>query len=405
MANDLLYSIMDSDTFERIRQKANAPVPAVEKQGEYMIDDLGIDEEAKPEPDTVEDECKVAVKMAFLGAGQGGGNLADAFYGLGYRKVAVVNTTSRDMQRLSIPEKNRHILKSEGGAGKDPAIGRKAVETELEKIYSVIRNSFKTDVEQILVCAGAGGGTGTGAVLPLVKLCKEYLKSINQTEVEKKVGVIVTLPTKDESAAVQKNALEALLPLIELAEKGELSPLVIVDNARVMQLYGKASVVDVWNKANKNIAALFHMFNRVCAEDSTDVIVTCDPQDYKSVLRSGILAFGRTKLEKVEQPTDVADAVRENVKQGLLVEGMDIGKATHGAAILLANEENLEKISQESLEMAFGSLNRLMNQGSETKLHRGVYKGKGDGVFLYTIIAGLGRPEGRIQEMRAKAGK
>lgn len=816
---DLLYSILDQQSFER----RNAPKPKTEGV-KKMVDDLvEIEEEIKVEEDTSKDECKVAVKMAFLGAGQGGGNLADAFWGLGYRKVAVVNTTSRDMQRLSIPEKNRHVLRSEGGAGKDPSVGRRLVESEIENVYSLIRNAFKTDLEQILLCAGLGGGcvdattkvftkeygitslsslyeqvrgesmivhkdsgdvevtlkdtvsvlsadtktgrpewkritsvwknsnkgmgvrvttplgsvlssqqhpyfvwvpeeqrimeipaskiqegmylvrprfdhypkfdenqwllgyfagngsiraeksyksirfsheheevlkrvesivrtidsnshcylskdprqnsfelyvssvkvfslisesfefaggekterlilpistqqnfgsalsffvglidsdghikegrksvdlimaqskllndlalclsvygfdvsvnakssvrkgevpltrlysgdldsaykaffsmnlthkkrddfqkgsdasrrnlgfhlsaslltqdekntlgreffdwlngdgigktkleraaerlnkdilmrivpvqsvstepaeyfdlsvedtqayfastdgtgmvlvhnTGGGATLPLVKLCKDYLKSIGQTDVEKKVGVIVTLPTKDESAAVQKNALEVLLPLIEMAEKGELSPLVIVDNARVMQLYGKASVMDVWVKANKAIAGLFHYFNRLCAEDSTDVIVTCDPQDYKSVLRSGILAFGRTKLEKMEKPTDVADAVRENVKQGLLVEGLDISKATHGAGILLANEQNLAKIEQESLEMAFGSLNRLMHQGPETKLHRGVYKGNGDGIYLYTMLSNLGRPEMRIQEMKAKAG-
>lgn len=369
-----------------------------------MVDLPDIDNENVPVPEKIEDEKKVAVRMAFLGCGQGGGNLANAFWELGYRRVAVVNTTSRDMHRLVVPEVNRHILKSEGGAGKNPLIGRQAVEAEAEEIFRLCQSAFKKDVDQILICAGAGGGTGSGGVLPLVKLCKEYLVSVGVEGPEKKVGAIITLPTKDESSAVQRNAIETILPLLELAEKGQLSPLVLVDNARVMQLYGKASVTDVWQKANKNVAGLFDVFNVLCATDDATVHVTCDPKDYKSVLASGVLAFGRTKLDKVERPTDVADAVRENVKKGLLVEGMDLSKATAGAALLVSNAEGLGNVSQESLENAFGSLNRLMHQGPETVLHRGVYESGSSAVYLYTLIAGLGRPMLRLQEMQAKAG-
>lgn len=369
-----------------------------------MVDLPEIDDELPPKPESVEDLKNTAVKMAFLGAGQGGGNLAEAFWQLGYRRVAVVNTTSRDMQRLTIPETNRHLFKSPGGAGKDPSVGKKCIEAEYEDVFRLCQNSFKKDVDQILICAGMGGGTGTGSVRTLINLAREYLTSIGVKDAATKVGVIATLPTRDESAAVQRNALEALEPLLDLAERGELSPLVLVDNARVMALYGQASVVDVWTKANKNIAALFDVFNVLCAADDDSVHVTCDPQDYRTVLLSGILTFGRTKIGEVKKPSDLADAVRENVKKGLLVEGLDISRATHGAAILLADAESLNTISQEALENAFGSLNRLMHQGPETKLHRGVYASAKPGIYLYSILGNLGRPAQRLAEMKAKAG-
>jgi cell division GTPase FtsZ len=388
------YVILSPEEFEMLRKK------------EIVVLDLSqIDDEVLAPVESVTEEKKTAVKMAFLGAGQGGGNLADTFYGLGYRRVAVVNTTTRDMQRLSVPEANRHVLKGDGGAGKDPAVGRAAVEAESEEIHRLIQSSFKKDVEQILICVGAGGGTGSGAALPLVKIAKEYMSAIGVQNPEKRVGVIVTLPTKDESSAVQRNALETLLPLLDMAEKGQLSPLVIVDNARVMQLYGTASVVDVWKTANKNIAALFSSFNELCAIDSKECHVVCDPKDYRTVLESGILSFGRTKLERIEKPTDVADAVRENVKKGLLVEGLDLSKAKVGAGLLVSNGEGLASVTQEALEGAFGSLNRLMAQGPETKLHRGVYEaGSQSTIYLFTILSGLGRPTARLQEMAAKSG-
>lgn len=378
----------------------------LKREGELnmAIDLPEVDEELPVVPDAVIEEKKTAVKMAFLGVGQGGGNIADEFWKSGYRRVAVVNTTTRDMHRLVVPATNRHVLKSDGGAGKDPAVGKALVEKELEDIFRMLQNSFKKDVEQILICVGLGGGSGTGGVFPLLKLCKDYLKSIGVQNVDKKVGCIVTFPTKEESPAVQRNALDALIPLIEMAEKGQLSPLVLIDNARVMQLYGKASVVDVWTKANKNVVALFDSFNVICATDDASVIVTVDPQDYRTVLESGILTFGRTKLEKVEKVTDIADAVRENVKKGLLVEGLDISKATAGMAVLIADKTSLEKIPQEALEGAFGSLNRLMKQGPDTKLHRGVVEHTTNAVYLYTLLAGLGRPVARLQEIANKAG-
>lgn len=388
-----LHNVLTADEFIKLYQPKESTV------------DLQIDDEIVAAPESVSDTKKVAVKLGIIGAGQGGGQLADAFWQSGYRRVAVVNTTTRDMQRLSLPEANRHVLKSEGGAGKDPRVGKQLAEAESEELFRLMQSSFKSDLDHILICVGAGGGTGSGAALPLVKVAKEYLVSIGVQNVEKKVGVICTLPTKDESSAVQRNALETVLPLCDLADEGQLSPLVLVDNSRVLQMYGKASVVDVWTKANKNIVAVFNAFNELCAVDDEKCHVVCDPKDYRSVLEGGILAFGRTKLEKVEKATDVADAVRDNVKKGLLVEGMDLSKAKVGAGLLVSNGDGLATVSQEALEGAFGSLNRLMAQGPQTKLHRGVYEvSELSGVYLFTILSGLGRPDARLREISMKAG-
>lgn len=48
-------------------------------------------------PKVVEDTFQGAIKMAFVGAGQGGGRIAQAFYDMGYRRVCAVNTTPQDL--------------------------------------------------------------------------------------------------------------------------------------------------------------------------------------------------------------------------------------------------------------------------------------------------------------------
>lgn len=412
MTKEVLYAILDQHEYDLLKaelhekhvdNKKTIKIDSVKKGFEMSID-LGIDDESIDSSGAeVKDVGKFAVKFGIIGVGQAGNNLAQSFWDRGYRKVAIVNSTARDMQRLSIPEKNRHVLKSDGGAGKDPAVGKKLIESEKEEIIALIRNCLGTDVEQILILVSGGGGTGCGAALPMVDICKQYMKSIG-IDSDKRVGVMFAMPTKDESSASQKNAYSCLNDLVSLAESGSISPLVLMDNSRVLSLYGKASVTDVWTKANKNAVSLFSSFNELSALDGPEVHMTCDPQDYKSVLRGGILVFGRTKVEKVEKVTDIADAVRDNLKKGLLVEGLDLSKAKVGAAILVGSSDALSSVSQEALEAAFGSLNRMMDQGGETKLHRGLYELDGSPLFVFTLLSGLGAPELRMQEMANKGG-
>lgn len=367
--------------------------------------DIDIDEEVvEVEEQQVDDEKKTAVQMAFIGAGQAGGNLANAFWKLGYRRVAVINTTEKDMRRLEIPEANRLVMNSPGGAGKNPSVGKKCAQAEEDNIRQLVQRTVKKGCDHIMLCIGAGGGTGTGSVEVMINVAKEYLAQNLVQDVDKKVGVIVTLPTKDESPAVQKNAVEALESLLDLAESGKLSPLVLVDNARAIKMYGGASIVDVFGKVNKNVAALFSVFNELAALDDESVHQTFDPEDYKSVLAGGTLVFGRTKLDQVGDPDAVSNAIRNNLKKGLLVEGLDISRATVGGGILVSNADGLGSITTESLEEAFRTLNSLMHKGPETKLHRGIYEAGAAGIHLYTILSGLGRPAERLAEMKAKAG-
>ena len=58
--------------------------------------DLGLPDIPMPEPqepkEEIKDKVDVAFKFAFIGAGQGGGRLAETFFELGYRRVCAINT-------------------------------------------------------------------------------------------------------------------------------------------------------------------------------------------------------------------------------------------------------------------------------------------------------------------------
>jgi hypothetical protein len=49
-------------------------------------------------PRLEDDATKYAVRFGIIGAGQGGGRIASTFWGLGHRRVVLVNTTEADFR-------------------------------------------------------------------------------------------------------------------------------------------------------------------------------------------------------------------------------------------------------------------------------------------------------------------
>lgn len=357
-------------------------------------DDLGSDE------DCCEDEFESAVRMAFIGAGQGGGRLAQAFYDLGYRRVCAVNTTNQDLDPLSLDNKLL-IGNNRGGAGKDPEQGRLAAKESYEDIMDLMMRSWGESVEQIYCCVGAGGGSGTGSWETIIEIAHEFCKSTNvEKPVEKHLGVIMTLPKRSEGSRVQANAWAAVTKALEYVEAGKINNLLILDNAKIHELYPKLSVKKFWPVANKNFAAVFHTFNLLAAQSSN--YNTFDRADFRSVIRNGIMIFGMTRVQEYSGKEDISKAVRQNLRGTLLGDGFDLSTADKAAAIVVAHDDVLSDIPMENIDYAFNSLGRLLGNDGIT-LHNGIYEGRGDGMRVFTLISGLQPPQARLSELKALA--
>lgn len=345
------------------------------------------------------DAKNVAIKFGIIGTGQGGSRLADIFFQIGYRRVCAVNTTAQDFLGLSLPPQNQKVLTSEGGAGKDPSKGWESLNISKEEVLNLMRHTFGEDVERILICVGAGGGTGSGSAIPLFKLARYYLSNLGKPE---KVGMIVTLPKRTEGGRVQANAYRLLKDLKELAESKAISPLVIVDNESIHQMFPNVSAKVFWNTVNKNIVGLFDIFNVLGCQKSQ--YVTFDKEDYRSLLDSGSIIFGATKLESYSKDTDISDGLRNNLKRTLLAEA-DITTATHVAAILCAPDSLLGILPQAHIDLAFTTLERILNgENRDVMVHQGIYEAKRMGLYLYTMVGGFKIPEDRLNLMKVKAG-
>jgi len=360
--------------------------------------------------EVVTDECKGAFKMAFVGAGQGGSRLALSFYKLGYRRVCCVNTNRQDLAAIDIPEANKLVMDiGTGGAGKDPAKGEAAAKQYYEDVYDLMRRSFGREFDRIMLCVGAGGGSGGGAAKTLIEIAHDIAQSFKvESEGGKPaVGAIVALPKVAEGGKVNENAYHLLESLFALVgkDKGKmggrvLSPLIIVDNDRINRIYPNLSVAEFWDVSNRSVSALFHLFNSIATQDSE--FTTFDRADFEDILDSGVVSFGACPIKKYNELTDISYAIRDNLKNNVLVGGFDLSQARTAGCIFIGGSDVLDKIPQEHLEHGFEMLARTMRQGGT--VHRGIYRGSKPGLVVYSALGELGRPEARMNEIARVGG-
>lgn len=382
-----------------------APAPADPQPNNPVLDgavdlpDVLSPTQAGPTKVAEPDLKDVAVKFGIIGAGQGGSRLADTFYQVGYRRVCAVNTTAQDFLGLSLPPRLQKVLSAEGGAGKDPNRGAEILAANHEDVMNLMRHAFGEDIDRIIVCVGAGGGTGSGFTLGLLKLAKYYMKQLGKPD---KVGIVLSLPKKTEGGRVQFNAYHLVQSLKPQIEEKQLSPVIMVDNESIHNMFPNVSAKQFWATANKNIVGLFDIFNVLAKQQSA--YVTFDRADYQSVLDSGTIIYGATKIDSYKQDTDISDGLRLNLTRTLLAD-VDVTKATHVAAILCANDAVLNILPQSHIELAFTTLERILNgEGRSLVIHQGVYEAKKQGLYLYTMVGGLKLPEKRLELMKFRAG-
>ena len=386
---------------EAVDAPLNEPAPTQQKEDSLPISsnegvvDLGIDlpDIPIPDEDPVEDSVKdlfedAAFIFAIVGVGQGGSRLAESFWNLGYRRVGVINTAQQDLSLIKMPEQNK-LLIGDGGAGKNPEAADEVFRTRYEDILDFLKTTFGSGYERVLVCAGAGGGTGAGGVARVLEICHDLNQSLGKEtkDTDAKVGCVLALPTRGEGIKVQDNSKKTVIKITELQKAGVVSPLIILDNEKIKQLYPKLSVNQFWSTANNSICSIFHLFNKISAQESA--YTTFDKADLDTIFSSGIIMFGATPVKDFSE-TGISYAVRDNLRKNILA-GVDVSTGNVAACVIIGDKDSLDNIPQSSLEHGFEQLSRMM--GSNSTVHRGIYAGAKKGMAVYTAIGGLQAPD------------
>jgi cell division GTPase FtsZ len=156
------------------------------------------------------------MKLVVVGFGQCGGRVADEFARLNRRARAqrgieivtgafAVNTDAADLTGLSSirPDYQHRILiggrKTGGhGVGKINELGAEVAREDADKVIDAIRTThrfFETDA--FILCAGAAGGTGSGAISVMAQTIKDRY-------MDKPVYSLVVLPFEHEEQTEER---------------------------------------------------------------------------------------------------------------------------------------------------------------------------------------------------------
>ncbi len=365
------------------------------------IPDIDLEDYEVPEEEetAIEDESGGSQIFAWIGSGQGGGRIAKAFYDRGYKKCIAVNTSSHDLDTLELPSEQKLLLDvGEQGAGKDMTKGNEAANKYKQNIFDLMRRTYGNNVDHVFVCVGAGGGSGSGSVLVLVEVAKKYMKYIGHDDAEKRVGVVMSLPTRGEATSpqVSANAHEVLEVVGSCAENKLISPLLIIDNSKIEKMYKGLTVKEFWPKINNTVSGLFHVFNVLTSNASP--YTSFDPTDYSSVIRGGgVLVMGVAKLNEFDDEQKVSAAIKSNIEKTLLTD-VELSDASVAACIAVGSKDIMENTPglMDSLSYGFDTLASLCPNAT---LHRGIYEDNKESLRLYTIISGLGIPEKRLKQL------
>ncbi len=348
----------------------------------------------------VNDNIKGSTRYAWIGAGQCGGRLVKSFYDLGYRKALAVNTTHHDTDLLEIPENQKFLMDiGEKGAGNDMERGKGAVQQYQQEILHLTRQTFGSQIDHIMVCFGAGGGTGGGSATGLIEAAKRYARYIGLTDPDKKVGVIMTLPTVGEASSplVAQNAYDVAWKLSQMATEGKISPFIIIDNEKINKLYPMMTVKSFWPTINNTVAGLFDIFNRLSALSSR--YTSFDPADYHSIMESGGCAImGMSKVNTFSSKFAISQAIKSNLEKTPLANGFNLSTAKVAGCIVVGGRKLMAEVKglQDNINYAFDVLSEITGKAT---IHRGIYEDGRNSLRVYTIIGGLDAPKKRLAQL------
>jgi len=267
-----------------------------------------------------------------IGIGGAGNNMVGWLYNKGVKGAEII-ACNTDQQHLDMIEADRKFLTGRSitkglGCGGYPEKGAEAAQESLQEIKDCLKGS-----DMVFVCAGMGGGTGTGGAPIAAKVAKDAGSIVIGT---------VTMPFKIEKARVDK----AEFGLQQLRQVSDT--VIVIDNNKLVKIAGNLPLQQAFAVANELVATMIKGIVETIAVPS---LVNLDYADVKTIMTNGgVAAIG---VGSSDTNNRVDEAVRGALENPLL----DINyKGATGALIHIVG----------GTDMTLDDINRIGEQVTES---------------------------------------
>lgn len=318
--------------------------------------------------------------ITVLGVGGAGCNAVANMYSQGIYGVefVVCNTDAQVLGRNPVPRRLLIGQKLTGGlgCGADPQRGRQAAEESIDEI----RQIFGSQTRMVFLTAGLGGGTGTGALPVIAKLCRELgLLTV----------AVVSLPFRFEGEPRKKNAFQGLSQLEEYVDA-----LVVVHNDNILRVASK-------NMRQKEAFLMADQVLYRAVRGIAEVItkpgyINVDFADVRTIMKDGGYALLGMSSQKGENRALMA--VEEALSSPLL-DNVDIRGARGILVNITASEETL---TVEETQLIMGRIQDALGDVEAQVIMGQVFDEEaGESLSLTIIATGLMRPQSIEEAMMA----
>tara|TARA_Y100000034_G_scaffold136768_1_gene215581 strand:+ start:17526 stop:18599 length:1074 start_codon:yes stop_codon:yes gene_type:complete len=209
-----------------------------------------------------------------VGSGGAGNNMVSWLYRKGVKGAEII-ACNTDQQHINISEADKKFLIGRDltrglGCGGFPEKGSEAAKESISEIKEAIKGS-----DMVFVCAGMGGGTGTGSAAVIAQAAKDAGAIVIGT---------VTMPFNIERARIDK----AEFGLQQLRQVSDT--VIVIDNNRLVQIAGNLPIQQAFAVANELISTMIKGIVETIAVPS---LVNLDYADVKAIMtQGGVAAIG-----------------------------------------------------------------------------------------------------------------
>ena len=259
-----------------------------------------------------------------IGCGGAGNNMVSWLYNKGIKGAEII-ACNTDRQHLDVTDADAKFLigteVTRGlGCGGYPEKGAEAAKESLSEIKDYLKDS-----DMAFICAGMGGGTGTGAAPVVAQVARDAGAIVIGT---------VTMPFNIERARVDK----AEFGLQQLRQVSDT--VIVIDNNRLVSIAGNLPIKQAFAVANELVSTMIKGIVETIAIPS---LVNLDYADVKAIMKNGgVAAIGVGS-------SDTNNRVEEAVKGALNNPLLDINyEGATGALIHVVGgpDMTLEEISR-----------------------------------------------------------